>query len=117
MINVLSLRRIASAITYKAKEIPGHYDLLEKIIYHPQMDKKVLQSIAKAIVKNADDIPEHQKLLQTIYTHPKMREGKLWRVFRCLHCSTFSEVYPPLAFIKRVAKLLPSNGNPPQNCQ
>ena len=115
--NVVSLEGIANSITYKAKEIPGHYDLLKKIIYHPQMDKEALQTIARSIVNSADSISEHQELLQAIYTHPKMREGKLRRVFRFLHCSKLSEVYPPLFFIKRVAKLLPSNGNPPQNCQ
>ena len=124
MINVFSLGRIASAIAYKAKEIPGHYDLLEKIIYHPKIDKEILQSIAKAIVDSADSIAHHQELLQAIYTHPEMQEEKslsfkekLRRVFRFLHCSNHSiTTIPPLSFIKRIAKLLPSNGKPPQNC-
>ena len=117
MINVFSLGRIASAIAYKAKEIPGHYELLEKIIYHPKIDKETLQSIAKAIVNSADSIPQHQKLLQAIYTHPKMREEKLQNISHFLHCSTISQVFPPLAFIKLMANLLSSDENPPQNCQ
>ena len=117
MIDAAPLETIAINIADQAKEIPGHYELLEKIIYHPKIDKESLQSIAKAIVNHADDIPEHQELLQAIYTHPKMREEKLRRVFRFLHCSKLSAVYPPLAFIKKITELLPSNGRPPQNCQ